>query len=190
MTPVGYDRALVLMLRTASGKASASRLVNGIDVGESYALELFAEMVRRGHAQHLPGVWGGDWYELAECGIVAAAWVVCRDHVGLDAENVRDRNVELRLADDDAPSPTALQPIEGLRASDWLLGGDGQASASPVKSCEHPNIKRPSFDAKAAHGLSVVEVRKRWPRGHELCPDCRTMVITYASTEHYVLGDW
>lgn len=97
MTPVGYDRALVLMLRTASGKASASRLVNGIDVGESYALELFAEMVRRGHAQHLLGVWGGDWYELTERGTVAAAWVVCRDHVGLDGNAVTCGNAALGL---------------------------------------------------------------------------------------------
>lgn len=97
MTPVGYDRALALMLRTARGRAAVSQVSSTFDVGEQQAAELFAEMVRRGHAKHLPGLWGGDWYELTERGIVAAAWVVCRDHVGLGADDVRAGNVALGL---------------------------------------------------------------------------------------------
>jgi hypothetical protein len=42
----------------------------------------------------------------------------------------------------------------------------------------------------AARGLSAEEVRKRWPRFYGPCPDCNTTVIHYASTAHYVLGDW
>ena len=97
MTPVGYDRALALMLRTARGRAAVSQVSSTFDVGEQQAAELFAEMVRRGHAKHLPGLWGGDWYELTERGIVAGAWVVCRDHVGLGADDVRAGNVALGL---------------------------------------------------------------------------------------------
>lgn len=58
------------------------------------------------------------------------------------------------------------------------------------KPCEHPELPRPPFDAEAARGLSAEEVRKRWPRFYGPCPDCNTTVIHYASTAHYVLGDW
>lgn len=97
MTPVGYDRVLALMLRTARGRAAVSQVSSTLDVNEQQAAELFAEMVRRGHAQHLPGVWGGEWYELTERGTVAAAWVVCRDHVGLDGNAVTCGNAALGL---------------------------------------------------------------------------------------------
>jgi hypothetical protein len=47
-----------------------------------------------------------------------------------------------------------------------------------------------TYHEAAARGLSAEEVRKRWPRFYGLCPDCNTEVIHYASTAHYVLGDW
>lgn len=35
------------------------------------------------------------------------------------------------------------------------------------------------------------EVRKRWPRLHGVCPKgCGYQGIAYASTYHYIAGDW
>lgn len=56
--------------------------------------------------------------------------------------------------------------------------------------CDHADIARPAFDAEAARGLEAEEVRRRWPRGHAVCPRCGTLVISYASAEHYIAGDW
>lgn len=41
------------------------------------------------------------------------------------------------------------------------------------------------FDPADAH-LDEYEVRRRWPRGH--CPRCNCIV--YASSLHFVAGDW
>jgi glutaredoxin 2 len=56
--------------------------------------------------------------------------------------------------------------------------------------CRHPTLKPPAFDERAAEGLDAWEVKKRWPRGHEYCPDCDSTVILYASAMHYIAGDW
>lgn len=34
------------------------------------------------------------------------------------------------------------------------------------------------------------EIRKRWPRFFGNCPDCGQQVIKYASSAHFVWGDW
>lgn len=48
-----------------------------------------------------------------------------------------------------------------------------------------------TFDAKAARGLSVVEIRRRWPRGFGPCPkNCGWSGICYASDDHFIAGDW
>lgn len=46
-----------------------------------------------------------------------------------------------------------------------------------------------TFDAEAARGLSVQEIRKRWPRWAGTC-ECGYNGIYYASWEHYIAGDW
>lgn len=43
-----------------------------------------------------------------------------------------------------------------------------------------------TFDPMAARGLNAHEVRKLWPRGQ--CQDCKAIV--YASSAHYIEGDW
>lgn len=43
-----------------------------------------------------------------------------------------------------------------------------------------------AFDEEAAKNLPAAVVRKRWPRGN--CSKCKTIV--YASTLHFILGDW
>lgn len=58
------------------------------------------------------------------------------------------------------------------------------------ESCEHPCLPPVEFDEAAAQGLSVAEVRKCWPRGWDLCPACGATIIRYASTAHFVMGDW
>lgn len=48
-----------------------------------------------------------------------------------------------------------------------------------------------TFDAEAAGGLDEYAVRKRWPRLFGACPKgCGYSGIAYASTAHYIAGDW
>lgn len=56
--------------------------------------------------------------------------------------------------------------------------------------CGHPNLPPVEFDAEAAKGLDNYEVRRRWPRLYCRCADCGSMVMKYASQEHYYAGDW
>jgi hypothetical protein len=58
------------------------------------------------------------------------------------------------------------------------------------KSCEHENLPPVPFDEEAAKGLSAWEVRRRWPRKMQICPDCKQDVLCYASSLHYYSGDW
>lgn len=59
-----------------------------------------------------------------------------------------------------------------------------------MERCDHPKLEPPEFDYEAAKNLDEYEIRKRWPRKTEVCPDCGDMVILYASAEHYTMGDW
>lgn len=63
---------------------------------------------------------------------------------------------------------------------------------TPDKTEERPACDHGvTFDEEAAKGLSVAEIRKRWPRGWGPCPKgCGWNGIAYASTAHYVYGDW
>ena len=56
--------------------------------------------------------------------------------------------------------------------------------------CPHDAVPPPAFDLAAASGLEAEEVRRRWPRFHGVCPTCQGLLISYASYEHYILGDW
>ncbi len=56
--------------------------------------------------------------------------------------------------------------------------------------CEHPKLPEVPFDPVAAKGLSSHEVKDRWPRLYQVCPDCKAGIICYASFEHYIAGDW
>lgn len=58
------------------------------------------------------------------------------------------------------------------------------------ETCQHPNQAPVEFDEEAAQGLSVAEVRERWPRAVGPCPDCGERAIRYASMAHFVMGDW
>lgn len=57
-------------------------------------------------------------------------------------------------------------------------------------NCPHENLPKVEFDPELAQGLDSYEVKKRWPRGYYTCSDCLQQVITYASFEHYIMGDW
>lgn len=56
--------------------------------------------------------------------------------------------------------------------------------------CMHANLPVVPFDEEAAKGLRAHEVRARWPRKIQQCPDCKQDVICYASSFHYYSGDW
>lgn len=56
--------------------------------------------------------------------------------------------------------------------------------------CTHPNLPPVPFDEEAAKGLPPYEVRSRWPRLDQQCPDCKEMILCYASQMHYYSGDW
>ncbi len=59
-----------------------------------------------------------------------------------------------------------------------------------MDKCKHPTLTPPEFDLEASKALSSAEVKARWPRKTEHCPDCNQTVIMYASWEHYIAGDW
>jgi len=70
------------------------------------------------------------------------------------------------------PGPITLGTAEYLRVTDMASCPCGKVTVT--------------FDPMAARGLSANEVRKRWPRGQ--CQDCNAIV--YASSAHYIEGDW
>ena len=90
-------------------------------------------------------------------------------------------------------APTASAPVPpreiDLGAALEAATVTSEVTSEAVPPCRHPRCT-PAFDEAAARGLSAEEVRKRWPRFYGPCPDCNTTVIHYASTAHYVLGDW
>ena len=54
-------------------------------------------------------------------------------------------------------------------------------------TCNHGVI----FDEEASKGLDEYEVRRRWPRLMGVCPrGCGYSGIAYASSMHYIMGDW
>lgn len=57
------------------------------------------------------------------------------------------------------------------------------------KICDHSQCKV-EFDPKIAATMTVAEVRKRFPRFFDYCPDCEKRIIKYASMLHYRMGDW
>jgi len=57
-------------------------------------------------------------------------------------------------------------------------------------ACQHPGMVLPEFDSELARTMSAIEVRRRFPRGNWHCQKCESSVITYASFEHYIAGDW
>ena len=77
-----------------------------------------------------------------------------------------------------------LSEIEEGRARTSLLS---PPLPSEQTECNHGV----TFDAEAARGLSSFEVRTRWPRLFGRCPlGCGYSGVYYASTEHYISGDW
>lgn len=74
-----------------------------------------------------------------------------------------------------------FRAYEGATVSDLIQTSD---------VCEHTNLPPVPFDEKASKGLSAPEVRSRWPRLYQICPDCKAGVICYASFRHYIAGDW
>lgn len=65
--------------------------------------------------------------------------------------------------------------------------GDKTAPRDNSVNCDHGV----TFDEEAARGLSVSEIRKRWPRGFGECPKgCGWNGIYYVSFAHYIAGDW
>jgi hypothetical protein len=72
-----------------------------------------------------------------------------------------------------------------------ILYGKAREHSTAASSaiCDHPTLEV-HFDSQAAKGLSAAEVRKRWPRLCRRCPTCGASVVAYASSEHYIAGDW
>lgn len=75
-----------------------------------------------------------------------------------------------------------------------------------VEKCPHTSVM-PTFDEEEAKkvlgeweaksALEFVtgnpasqEIRRRWPRFHGTCPDCKGKLVLYASWAHYAMGDW
>lgn len=83
------------------------------------------------------------------------------------------------------PAAPVVGPVTG-NVNAHLASGR-RVSPTPPEKCGHGV----TFDAEAARGLSVCEIRKRWPRLFGVCPlGCGFDGIGYASWEHHVYGDW
>jgi hypothetical protein len=53
--------------------------------------------------------------------------------------------------------------------------------------CDHGIV----FDPEAAKGKTASEIKQRWPRLFGVCPKgCGFEGIAYASTLHFISGDW
>lgn len=56
-----------------------------------------------------------------------------------------------------------------------------------VPVCDHGVV----FDPEKVRSMTVQQIRNLFPRLHGPCPEgCGFHGIAYASTEHYVWGDW
>ena len=102
-----------------------------------------------------------------------------------------------KLLDDLRSGATVLKP--NLKGSNVIYLNSGASTFTgtvkggttiTVKHCQHPNLPRIPFDPVAARDMTSAEVRKRWPRLGVTCPDCKSSVMSYASHEHYIAGDW
>jgi hypothetical protein len=58
-----------------------------------------------------------------------------------------------------------------------------------VEDCDH-ELVRVLFDIDRAKTMTTAEIRKAYPRFWGNCPTCGRGLIKYASTAHYVYGDW
>lgn len=79
--------------------------------------------------------------------------------------------------------------LDAAKAHDAAKGHPTEVFVAPSTNaaCTHGLV----FDVDAARGLSVEEVRKRWPRLMGTCPKgCGFHGIAYVSMVHYVYGDW
>ena len=47
-----------------------------------------------------------------------------------------------------------------------------------------------AFDITKAQGMTAREIRLRWPRLFGKCPHCDYDGIAYATSAHYIMGDW
>lgn len=59
-----------------------------------------------------------------------------------------------------------------------------------ANSCVHPNMPKVPFDEEEARTMGAFDIRQKWPRLTQVCPDCKEQVVCYGSLEHYVSGDW
>lgn len=73
---------------------------------------------------------------------------------------------------------------------DWLQESLKQSAARSAAECRHKNLPLVPFDAEACRGKPAGWVREHFPRLYQVCPDCRSGVICYASSEHYYAGDY
>ena len=69
--------------------------------------------------------------------------------------------------------------------------GVAELSAVSRWDCDHVECVPPNgFDEERAKSMTVVDVRKHFPRFFGRCPDCGDEVPVYASYEHYAAGEW
>lgn len=59
-----------------------------------------------------------------------------------------------------------------------------------VCACGHPFAEPPPIFPTDYTGLSVQEIREKYPRVTSTCASCGTTTVRYASYLHYIAGDW
>jgi hypothetical protein len=113
------------------------------------------------------------------------------DHPASPATTGSDGNADAvrRRPDPFAPWQFTDGDLKLLNAIGDPLCNLGKYRGPAATACAHPKCT-PPFDEAAAKGASASEVRKRWPRFDGVCPDCNERVLGYASSMHYIMGDW
>lgn len=106
----------------------------------------------------------------------------------------RTRATPVATKDKPCPDCGARRNLFDFEASPPCARCDGTgrvdcADDDPAGECKHVGVVV-EFDEAAARGLSDTDVRARWPRFCGECTDCGCSLIKYASTMHYVMGDW
>jgi hypothetical protein len=117
-----------------------------------------------------------------------------RPEIKVDAQHDMPLHVVAVLPDEQEryTCPKLLDEQGRYVRSDCRMHGPAAIAAlhpdDRAEACCHLRMAR--FDPIAAQGMQAYEVRKRWPRGSGVCPDCGCSGIFYASAAHYIAGDW
>lgn len=78
-----------------------------------------------------------------------------------------------------------MELFENCKHENAKVEFDEVAAKKLLEECEHPGL-----DGFGMCYQCVGLLRKKWPRFDGQCPDCKCLLISYASSAHFMYGDW